>query len=609
MKLICGVDIGNSTTEVAVARWEKGSQPRFLASFMTSTTGIKGTLRNVEGVELAVRAAMEEVGRPVSDLSVICINEAAPVLGDVAMETITETIVTESTMIGHNPDTPGGLGLGVGVTAPARALPEWNRTDPVIVVVDGSLDFTETARLVNEAAASGVDVQGAVVQRDEGVLIVNRLNRPIPVVDEVKLIDRVPLGMRAAVEVADQGQTIRTISNPYGIATVFGLTPEETKMIVPVARALIGNRSGVVIRTPRGDVQERRIPAGRLEVSGENGRGSIDVNSGAVVIMDTVQKVEPLVDVKGEAGTHVGGMTERIRTVMSDLTGQSREHMHIQDLLAVDTLIPQEVRGGVAGEFALENAVALAAMVKTNRLPLLDLAADLQKRIGVKVIISGVEADMAILGALTTPGTSKPLAIVDMGAGSTDAALISRDGRVSSIHRAGAGDMVTLLINSELGLNDLLLSEDIKRHPLAKVESLFHVRLEDGTVRFYKDHLDPRLYSRVVVLKSDGSMQPVYCKASMEQIRQVRREAKKKVFVTNALRAMATVAPNHDLRLIDFVVLVGGSALDFEVPDMVTDALAQYGVVAGRGNIRGLEGPRNAVATGLVLAYAGGGGE
>lgn len=30
--------------------------------------------------------------------------------------------------------------------------------------------------------------------------------------------------------------------------------------------------------------------------------------------------------------------------------------------------------------------------------------------------------------------------------------------------------------------------------------------------------------------------------------------------------------------------------------------MAQYGVGAGQGNIRGTEGPRNAVATGLVLA-------
>ena len=40
-------------------------------------------------------------------------------------------------------------------------------------------------------------------------------------------------------------------------------------------------------------------------------------------------------------------------------------------------------------------------------------------------MLGGVEADMAIKGALTTPGTSVPLAIVDMGAGSTDASIIN----------------------------------------------------------------------------------------------------------------------------------------------------------------------------------------
>ena len=38
------------------------------------------------------------------------------------METITETIITESTMMGHNPKTPGGLGLGVGYTVPIEQL-------------------------------------------------------------------------------------------------------------------------------------------------------------------------------------------------------------------------------------------------------------------------------------------------------------------------------------------------------------------------------------------------------------------------------------------------------------------------------------------------------
>ena len=129
--------------------------------------------------------------------------------------------------------------------------------------------------------SKGVQVEGAVVQKDDGVLISNRLKKKVPIVDEVAYIDKVPLEMLAAVEVAEQGYTIKTLSNPYGIATVFNLSPEETKNIVPVARALIGNRSAVVIRTPAGDVQERRIPAGSLVLFGEKGRTTVDLDEGA----------------------------------------------------------------------------------------------------------------------------------------------------------------------------------------------------------------------------------------------------------------------------------------------------------------------------------------
>lgn len=230
------------------------------------------------------------------------------------------------------------------------------------------------------------------------------------------------------------------------------------------------------------------------------------------------------------------------------------------------------------------------------------IANKLNEELGVRVVIAGVEANMAIRGALTTPGTDKPLAILDMGGGSTDAAIITRDGRVHSIHLGGAGDMTTMLINSELGLNDFDLAEDIKKYPLAKVESLYHVRLEDGTVKFYDTHLPPHVFARVVILK-DGGMVPIPSDHALDRIRHVRREAKKRVFVTNAARSLARVAPTGNIRHIEFVVLVGGSAMDFEVADMVTDALAEYGIVCGRGNIRGAEGPRNAVATGLVLSY------
>jgi diol dehydratase reactivase alpha subunit len=221
----------------------------------------------------------------------------------------------------------------------------------------------------------------------------------------------------------------------------------------------------------------------------------------------------------------------------------------------------------------------------------------------VPACVGGVEAEMAIRGALTTPGTEAPLAILDLGGGSTDASLIGESGQIRSVHLAGAGDMVTLLIDTELGLEDREMAEHIKCYPLGKVESLFHMRHEDGSVQFFKEPLDPRLFGRVVVLTPDGPL-PVQTREQVAKIAAVRQEAKDKVFVRNALRALKRVAPAGNIRLISFVVLVGGSALDFEIPRMLSDALMEYGVVTGRANVRALEGPRNAVATGLVLAYA-----
>lgn len=602
LRLVAGVDIGNVTTEVAVARLGPTGPPEFLASAIARTTGVKGTLPNVRGVVMALQDAVARVGLRVQDLSLIRLNEATPVITDVAMETITETIITESTMIGHDPSTPGGAGLGVGITVPLEQLDRVAPGERVVVVVGGTHTYDGAAALINRALDRGVQVTGAIMQKDEAVLLNNRLGRRIPVVDEVALIELVPPGVPAAVEVAEPGRAIQTLSNPYGIATIFGLGPEETKMIVPIARALIGNRSAVVLKTPQGQVRERRIPAGVLTVEGERARLDVNIEDGAEAVMRAVERAWPLRDVRGEPGTNVGGMMQRVRQTMAELTGQAPAAVRIQDVLAVDTMAHQTVRGGLAGEFAAENAVALAAMVKTTRLPMEQVASALERETGVAVELGGVEAEMAVLGALTTPGVDRPLAVLDLGGGSTDAAFIARNGEVRTVHLAGAGEMVTMLIDSELALRDRELAEKVKRCPLAKVESLFHMRLEDGTVHFFREALEPRLFGRVVLLEEDGTMTPVATDQPLERIRAVRRTSKERVFLTNSLRALEKVVPTGNVRHLDFVVLVGGSALDFEIPEMITRKLAEYGVVAGRANVRGREGPRNAVATGLVLA-------
>src|SRR5215210_7818898 len=138
MSIIVGIDIGNSTTEAAIARIGDDGSPEFLSSGTTLTTGIKGTVENIPGIVHVLEEATETAGIGIEDIDLVLLNEATPVIGDVAMETVTETIVTESSMVGHNPGSPGGKGIGVGKTIHIRDLEAGERNGtpdgPVIVV-------------------------------------------------------------------------------------------------------------------------------------------------------------------------------------------------------------------------------------------------------------------------------------------------------------------------------------------------------------------------------------------------------------------------------------------------------------------------------------------
>lgn len=142
--------------------------------------------------------------------------------------------------------------------------------------------------------------------------------------------------------------------------------------------------------------------------------------------MEAVSAFEVIDNVTGESGTNVGGMLEKVRLTMAELTDRPVNQIFIQDLLAVDTFVPISVKGGLAGEFSMEQAVGIASMVKSDHLQMSKIADEIQQDLGIKVEIGGAEAEAAILGALTTPGTSAPLAILDLGAGSTDASIIKR---------------------------------------------------------------------------------------------------------------------------------------------------------------------------------------
>lgn len=596
---IAGVDIGNSTTEVCIGQISSDNGVVFLSSASCPTTGTKGTIANIHAIKSALKEALSRVGMTTSNLDLIRLNEAAPVIGDTAMETLTETIITDSSMIGHNPSTPAGVGQAVGEILVLGSDVDTQEGKDYIIAVPKEYPYEVVAEVINRISKT-VNVVGIILQADEAVLVENRLSKKVPIVDEVARIDKLPNGVMAAIEVAMPGQTVRMLSNPYGIATLLNLTAEETRFITPIAKSLIGKRSAVVLKTAGGNVTENVLPAGDIYLKAENSR-TVNIDEGAEKIMEAVLSAGTIYDILGQDNTNIGKMFDNIRNGMKQIENDAQD-VYITDILAVDTLAPVLISGALAGETCLEKAVGVAAMVKTQQLPMQQIAEKLEEELHTKVVVAGVEAIMASIGALTTPGTKLPLAIVDMGGGSTDAAVINEDGKITITHKAGAGELVSMLIQTELGLSDRHIAEQIKKYPLAKVESLFHMRMENGQITFVEDSIDPRFYGRVVLLTDSGLVR-IEEDIPMEKIVQVRREAKQKVFVTNAIRALCEVAPGKNLKKISNIVLVGGSAADFEIPELLMEEFSKYMIVCGRGNIRGSEGPRNAVATGLVLSY------
>ena len=62
MEWVAGVDVGNDSTEIALARHAGGGAIEIVSSAMVRTVGIKGTSRNAVGVIEALDLALDGPG-------------------------------------------------------------------------------------------------------------------------------------------------------------------------------------------------------------------------------------------------------------------------------------------------------------------------------------------------------------------------------------------------------------------------------------------------------------------------------------------------------------------------------------------------------------------
>lgn len=559
--LVAGVDVGNSTTEIAVARVEPGAEPQWLFVTRRPTTGSKGSSACAAGIaDLLARAERRLGQRP----DLVLLAELHPVeAGLVELGRLEELALEHVAIARPVSETPSGIGVGAGRLVRLEELTQVPRDGDVVAVVDEE-DFDAAAAALRDARERGWRIAAVIVPGDDAVLIGNRFDRSLPIVDEVLDAGELPIGSLAAVEVAQAGGSIGVLSDPLRLGLVLGFGPDEARAARTAARAVAGCRAAIVVRT-RLDTDGRPSAEAPVLLVGRDGsERPLD------------ERAEP--PLPGE---------------IAEIRGAAGERAGLIDLVWRRLPSPAD-DPGFARRLARRRAVALALLARGGSDDLAATIADLCPG-GARVVAR--ESDAAMLGAATTPGASSAPFVLDLGGGTVD--LHTGEGAVST---AGGGDLVTRICAGLLG-SSFELAERAKRHRSARVETPFILHHEDGSRSFLGEPAPPSTLARLCAL--DGSaLVPLPGPLAPEVWRGLRQATKRDVLGGNLRRALDAVGglPRGELLL-----LVGGCATDAEVLDLVATHVEDRDLAIARGNVLGRHGPRAAVAVGLVLAFVQGG--
>jgi hypothetical protein len=559
--LVAGVDVGNSTTEIAVADVETGSEPHWLFVARRPTTGAKGSAECAEGIADLLARAERRLGRR-AHLALLA--ELNPVeTGLVELGRIEELALERTAIARPASETPSGAGVGAGRLVRLDELADAAHEGDVVVVVRDH-DFEAAARALGDARERGWRITAAIVEGDDAVLIGNRFDRSLPIVDEVDDAERLPIGSLAAIEVAEAGASVGVLADPLRLGLLLGFGPSEARAARTAARAVAGSRAAIVVRMALAEDGRPRPEAPVVLLYADGHERPLD------------EQAEP-----PPPGQVVG------------IRGAAGDRAELLDLVWRRLPSPAE-DPGFALRLARRRAVALALIARGNSEGLVE-ALEEQCSGGARVVAR--ESDAAMLGAATTPGAARAPFVLDLGGGTVD--LHTAEGAVST---AGGGDLVTRVCAGLLD-SEVELAERAKRYRSVRVETPFTLHHEDGSRSFVGEPAPPETLARLCAL--DGrSLVPLPALLAPEIWRGLRRSAKREVLGGNVRRALEAAGglPRGEL-----VLLVGGCATDGEVLDLVAADVEDSDLAVARGNVLGQHGPRAAVAVGLVLAFVRGG--
>ena len=566
MPVIAGVDVGNATTEVAVV-----ADGRLLGMDRLPTRGRKGSPESLRAAAALVRRLERRLGGQVDEARI------APLR---AVDTTTMTVpqlpppTGRLRLLAAGVATPGGSGACVGTplwldgpapaTAPAGA---------VIATVPPGLGYARAAERLRGLIRAGVPVAAVLVAGDEGVLVANRLDIEVPVIDQVDVagVSACPL---VAVEVRAPGQPLTLLTDPVALGAALGLPDSEAGDAATLSRSLLDYSNAVVGYAAA--VPGAVTPAGPgppepwVLVDGER----------VALRLACAQLPDWPVGQVSAVGAAADG---------SAASGPAE----VDDLFALDLAAVGDTATARRG--SLGRAVLVASLQRLEAGS--DHAGQLSELLGRPVRCLLTEPGAARLGALTTPGARPDAAVVDVGAGTID--VIAPGAEVVA---AGAGELLTAAVAETLEI-PRAAAEWVKRGPCLRVDGGQRFEAEDGG-RGFLARPAPASAAGMLAVMGPAGLLPFDRRHSPAEWRAVRLRLKQAVFAVNLRRALATLGAG-----LGQVLIVGGPAGDDEMLGVLLRSLPGA-VAVGRGNVGGTltgtpAGHRYAAALGLALAGNG----
>lgn len=568
MTVLAGIDVGNHTTEIVLARVSGGAVTT-LAHGQAPTRGRKGSRESLSGAAALLHRIEVGAGVVADELLLSVLRPVDTATAPLPRATSPRSPVRSL----RRPDasTPAGAGYGVGhhvrlhdLGDPSDLGEEVTR-GPVIVSVADGVDFEDAARQISEAVARGWRIAGVVVAQDDAVLIRNRIPIDVPVVDEAD-VDGLQPGVLVAVEVVEQGRAYRAMADPIALTAALHLQPNDIRDVAEFCRELADSAAIAVTR--------RTAPPDPPAADDDYVDVAVDGNT---TRYSPAQAHSILREAAPGAVTGV-----RLRSVPTAADGIAVQDAFFTDLASIDN--GAWLRRGIAD--AQGTVVALLAADEVS-----DAAETVARLTGRPTHTVAGEPEAAAWGARTTPGMPDDSVICDIGGGTID--LVGPNLTVTA---AGAGETITVAVARVLGI-PRALAETVKRTPAVRVEGPHVAHEEDGRRVFLDAPAASDAIGRLCTRGSAGLV-PFSHRLAAEEWRSLRLAIKQETIAANIARALAAF-DRPPLAL----VLAGGGALDDELLRTVAEALRPVAVVVGRANIDGVHGPRFAVACGLIRRF------